>query len=102
VGLKSRDGFYLLLFFYRDDASFLWFDKGKFMIDVFFAALLAAFVVLFSSALMIAGVLFIDRREYVRKEGLDPLRVIIPPKAQPSPNVVPVDVAAGLDNSEWI
>lgn len=70
--------------------------------DILLAAIIAAVIVLSSSALMVAGVLFIDKRKYVRKEGLDPLRVIIPPKGQSRPPVAPVEVASGVDSSEWI
>ena len=70
--------------------------------DILIAAIITALIVLSSSALMIAGILFIDRREYMRKEGMDPLRVIVPAKAtirQPSG----LDRAdSGLDTSEWI
>lgn len=84
-----------------DDDLFYGINEGLIMMEIFLCSAIAAFIVLGASALMIAGVLFIDRRDYVRKNGMDPLRVIVPakqPKAkdfQPAPPTV-------SNNSEWI
>lgn len=84
-----------------DDDLFHGINEGLKMFEIFLCAAIAAVLVLGASALMIAGVLFIDRRDYVRKNGMDPLRVIVPAKQPKAKEFQPAPAPVSND-SEWI